>query len=65
MSRLTDFTDAVNAAVAAATSAVSGKGFTDAYVQIAFRKLLVVQAELGEGDAPAAEPLVVSEPAPE
>lgn len=62
MTRLTDFTDAVNAAVTAATAVVNGKGFTEAYAQQAFQQLLIVQSELGEGDNPAEDPLVVSEP---
>lgn len=62
MTRLTDFTDAVNAAVTAATAAVSGKGFTEAYVQAAYRQLLVIQSELGEGSTPSVDPLVVTDP---
>ena len=62
MSRVTDFTDAINAAVVAAEAAASGKGFTEAYVQQARLALLTIQSEIGEGDNPAETPLEITDP---
>lgn len=62
MSRITDFEDAVNAAVIAINDALDGTGDITKSTRIALDKVILVQSELGLGDTPSEDPITLTDP---